>query len=128
MVKYQYNVEMEGFQRIDRRGRVLPINITEGRRIDSMSQLGCSSQEIYDGITFNAKTVTHSTVKTFLKNVKEGNINLEGDYPAPSKTIEEMSLESRVDRLEEKMDSLLKQPPTCDCQSEKSWRNLWGKL
>ena len=99
MVKYEYNPSLEGFQREDRRGRVLPINIVEGRRIESLLNLGYSVTRIYDEIDFVDK-VTLTTVRTFVKNYREGNISLEGDFPIPEHDFEEITMEVRLEKLE----------------------------
>lgn len=137
MVKYEYNPTLEGFQRVDRRGRVLPINISEGRRIETLLKLGCSVASIYESIDFN-KDVTSTTVRTFVKNYREGNISLEGDFPVPEHQFEEVTNDSRLTSLEDRVqtleDQMSKINPNCfisafattTVEKENSWKNLWG--
>ena len=129
MVKYYYDIDEEGFKREDRRGRMLPINITEARRIQSLLDLGWGVDSIDKKMNYTSPMATPTTTKSFVKNLKEGNISLEGDYPAPSKVMEHMDLEARLNAIEQRLDALENQECTCSCESEdSSWRNLWGKL
>lgn len=127
MVKYEYDVEEEGFRRVDRRGRILPINITEARRIESLLNLGWGVDAIHSKMVYTQK-VSKTTTRSFIKNLKEGNINLEGDYPAPTKQMEEMDLEARLTRMENDIEDLKKRPCSCQEQSDSNWKNLWGRL
>ena len=128
MVKDEYDVEEERFRRVDRRGRILSINITEARRIESLLNLGWGVDAIHSKMVYTQK-VSKTTTRSFIKNLKEGNINLEGDYPAPTRQMEEMDLEARLTRMENDIEELKKRP--CNCQTEQSddgWKNLWGRL
>lgn len=132
MVKYYYDVDTESFKRVDNRGNKLKINISEARRIESLLKLGYNPNSIYNKMDFTQK-VGISTVRTFVKNLEAGNINLEGDYPAPSIILEEMSIESRIKKLEDDLELFKEKYLTagcsCDCEEHKnSWRNLWGVL
>jgi len=120
MVKYEYDVDEEGFRRVDRRGRILPINIVEARRIASLLDLGWGVDAIHKKMVYT-QTVSLTTTRSFIKNYKEGNINLDGDYPAPTRVMDNMDLEARITKLEEDFRDLKK-------PSDKNWRNLWGRL
>lgn len=119
MVKYEYDPAVEGFRRVDRRGRILEINISEGRRIESLMNLGWSADAIFDKMHFNGNA-TRTTCKTFIKNLKEGNISLEGDFPAPKEIVENLDLEARVSKLEKEIKSLKEWH--LDCETDKTFR------
>lgn len=130
MVKYYYDVDEEGFRREDRRGRILPINIVEARRIESLRNLGWGVDAIHKKMVYT-QTVSKTTTRSFIKNLEAGNINLGGDYPAPTRQMENMDMEARLSRVEEKIDSLEKRTSLgccCETDDDKSWKNLWGKL
>lgn len=131
MVKYEYDIEVEGFRRVDRRGRILPINITEARRIASLIDLGWGVEAIHNKMVYTQQ-VSKTTTRSFIKNYKEGNINLDGDYPAPVKVMEHMDTEAKLKELEErvnKLENIVLQPTEniCDCKKD-NWKNLWGRL
>lgn len=105
MVKYDYDVTIEGFRRVDRRGRPLYINITEARRIVHMLEMGCSLAKIYSKIDF-ARDISTTTLRTFAKNYNQGNISVEGDYPTPREIVEEISLSTKVEKLEKRVSDL----------------------
>lgn len=128
MVKYFYDVEEEGFRREDRRGRILPINITEARRIQSLLDLGWGVEAIHKKMVYT-QSVSRTTTNSFIKNLKAGNIDLDGDYPAPTRQMENMDLEARITKLETEWEEFKQKHMSCSCETEdKSWKNLWGKL
>ena len=47
--------------------------------------------------------VSMTNLRTFMNNLIDGNINLEGDYPAPTELVESMTDNDRLNRLEERM-------------------------
>ena len=109
MVRYEYRVDEEDFKRIDNRGRPIKINITEARQIESLLNLGYSITKIYDKVDFY-EDVSITTLRTFVRNLKEGDIDLEGDYPAPVYIKKDIDLEARVFKLEQdigKFESML---------------------
>ena len=120
MVKYEYNVDVEGFRRVDNRGKTLPINIIEARRIIALKNLGYSVQKIYNEMELNKK-ISITTLRTFINNYKEGNISIEGDYPAPKKVMDEMALEERVAALERKLKE-------CEEKRKESDKGFWQRL
>ena len=140
MVKYEYDVDEEGFRRVDRRGRILPINIVEARRIASLLDLGFGVDTIHKKMVYN-QDVSKTTTRSFIKNYREGNISLEGDFPAPTKVMEHMDTEAKLTEMDNRIKSLEDRFAeirsdcfatgfaTCDCGCEdKSWKNLWGRL
>ena len=124
MVKYEYDAEEEGFRRVDRRGRILPINIVEARRIASLLDLGWGVEAIHKKMVYT-QTVSPTTTKSFIRNYREGNIDLDGDYPAPSKVMSNMDLEARMSSLEARVNAL--EGSEVDSE-DASWKNLWGRL
>lgn len=140
MVQYEYDIEEEGFRRVDRRGKILPINIMEARRIASLLDLGWGADAIHNKMVYTQSGVTRTTTKSFIKNYRNGNINLDGDYPAPVKVMEAMDTEVRLNDLDNRVANLeniiseLKSDcfaggfATCGCSEERNWKNLWGRL
>ena len=124
-MRYEYDVEVEGFRRVDRLGRILKININEGRRIASLVDLGYTDSQIHEMMIYT-RNVKRSTTTTFIKNLKEGNINLEGDYPAPTKVMEHMDMESRISELEEKVNWLIDRID--DSENEGKLKKYFGKF
>jgi len=124
-MRYEYDVEVEGFRRVDRLGRILKININEGRRIASLVDLGYTDSQIHEMMIYT-RNVKRSTTTTFIKNLKEGNINLEGDYPAPTKVMEHMDMESRISELEEKVNWLIDRIDESD--NESKIKKYFGKF
>ncbi len=108
MVKYEYDALVEGFRRVDNRGRVLPINISEARRIESLHRVGHKVSDIYYQINFSQK-VSLTTLKTFIRNLDDGNINLEGDYPAPKVLVDEFDVEAKIATLERDIEEIRKE-------------------
>ena len=119
-MRYEYDVQSESFRRIDGRGRPLPFNITEAKRIKSLRDLGFSVQRIYDKIDF-ANDVSITNLRTFIRNLENGELSTEGEFPAPTPVIKDLDLEVRVQRLEEKMDSGLNSKGPGIIDKVKSW-------
>lgn len=105
-MRYNYDVEKECFVREDGLGKKIWINITEAQRIVTLYELGNSISQINSKINFNSKKVGESTVKNFLNNVHEGNIEINGDYPAPVGVIEDISFDERVSNLEARVSEI----------------------
>ena len=109
-MKYKYDIENEYFVREDGLGKKFYINSSEAHRIMSMYSLGNSVGEIRNKIRFvNARRVTESTIINFIKNVNEGNIELDEDYPAPVKMVESLTDNDRLNNLEERVSKLEEQ-------------------
>ena len=108
-MKYNYDAELECFVREDGNGKKFYINSYEAQRIVTLRELGASVGKICARINFASGKVSESSVKNFLKNVDEGNIIVYGDYPAPKKTMDDLSvsgLEDRIIRLEKRVDEI----------------------
>ena len=121
MVKYEYNPEIEMFRRVDNKGPSLKVNIVEARRIESMMQLGIKAPTIMKKIDF-VNNISMTNLRTIMSNIEQGNLKLEGDYPAPVATLDEMSIDARMDRLEEDLEEFkekyLNNECTCDCDND----------
>lgn len=122
-MKYDYDVENECFVREDGLGKKFWINSSEAHRIMTMYSLGNSIGEIRNKIDFvNKRRVTESTIVTFIKNVNDGNIVLDKDYPAPVKLVNDLTLNDRIDNLEERVTELEERfsLPECECEPKDS--------
>ena len=105
-MKYEYNSSLECFEREDKLGKKFYINSNEAQRIVTMRELGYSIGRICAKIQFNSDKVYESTVANFLKNVDEGNIIVNGDYPAPKGVIKELTVSDRLVSLEDRVTEL----------------------
>lgn len=105
-MKYDYNSELECFEREDKLGKKFYINSNEAQRIVTMRNLGYSIGRICAKLRFNSGKVSESTVVNFLKNVDDGNIIVDGDYPAPKKIMEDLTVSDRIIDLEERVSDL----------------------
>lgn len=126
-MKYEYDADLECFVRVDGLGKKFWINSSEAQKICTLQNLGYSIPKITHKINFSSDKVTESTIINFCKNVSEGNIIVDGDYPAPRESILELTMDTRIDNLEERVgelenrllqiNELLKAPMTfeCDC-------------
>ena len=103
MVKYNYNVEMEAFKREDNRGKAIYVNVAEAQRIVSMLELGYSVADICGKISLNSPKGSLTTIKSFIKNYKNGNIEIPKDAPAPSNIYDSVDNEVRLDELEKRV-------------------------
>lgn len=115
MVKYSYDVEDECFKRKNKRGRPLYVNITEAQRITNFVDLGAYTESIIDRVQLVSPKAGKSTVRSFIKNYKDGNIEMPTDAPVPTKVFDEMTDESRIDALEKRVELLeqrLSEQPT----------------
>lgn len=106
MASYNYNPNKEAFVRDDKRGKPIYVNVTEAQRIVSLLDLGYSMADIENKIQLNNPKGTSTTVKSFVKNYKEGNIVLPENAPAPTQLFESMTDNDRIDRLEERVNML----------------------
>ena len=103
-MKYKYDEKHEYFIREDGLGKKFYINSTEAHRIMTMYNLDNSIGEIRNKIHFkNPKKVTESTIKNFVNNVNKGNIDLSQVEPAPFDDVVEITLEDRVESLEQRV-------------------------
>lgn len=106
MVEYHYDVNTEAFKRADNRGKSLYVNITEAQRIISLLNLGYSISDIEGKVSLSSPQGTITTVKSFIRNYKQGNINMPTDAPAPVKVFDSITDGSRIDLLEERVTKL----------------------
>lgn len=105
-MKYNYDVKTECFIREDGLGKKFHINITEARRIVTLHDLGNTISEIRNKIQFQSNKVSETTIKNFLKQVENGNIDLTGDYPAPSNVVFDLTTDERINQLEDRIKEL----------------------
>lgn len=125
-MRYKYDIDNEYFVREDGLGKKFHINITEARRIMTLSNLGNTAPEIRSKINFNSRKVYESTINNFINQVKKGNISLEGDYPAPKIIFEDLTLEERINQLEERVKELEDKECGCRIEHKLSWRERLG--
>ena len=90
----------------------MEFNITEAKRIESLRNLGFSVQKIYDKLDF-ANDVSITNLRTFIRNLENGELSTDGEFPAPTPVIKDLDLEVRVQRLEQKVNERTNE--------EKSW-------
>lgn len=105
-MKYEYSETEECFKRADNRGRPLFVNIMEARQIESFIDLGYSVEEIKDKVKLSNNKAGRHTIISFIKNLKEGNIDLEGDYEIPIPQIVEIDDDMRISALEKRVSIL----------------------
>lgn len=119
MKKYKYNSDLECFERFQDGkpyGKKLWVNIIEARKIVTLYQLGNSVGLIQSKMTFASKKASGHTVKTIIQLYESDEIELDGDYPAPSMDFDNLTVESRMDTLEERV-RILEEKMTCECKS-----------
>ena len=126
-MKYNYDAKNECFVRADGLGKKFFINSHEAQRIMTMVDLGYSIPRICNKIQFASDKVYESTVANFINNVKEGNIIVSDEYPAPEHTIRELTVEDRISRLEERIGSLEELANDKISETEKSFTKRWRK-
>lgn len=117
MVKYKYHVEQEVFRRVDNRGPPLKINIVEARRVASMMELGIKAPTIHKKIDW-VNPISITTLRTVMKNIEDGNLELDGDYPAPVGQMQDITVEARLNRLEMEVDELKRTQHQCKCNDD----------
>jgi hypothetical protein len=106
-MKYRYDADNEYFVREDGLGKKFHVNSIEAHRIMTMYNLGNSIGEIRNKIKFsNPRKVTESTIKNFIVNVENGNIELSDDMPVPINDVMEITLDERVLSLEQRVSVL----------------------
>ena len=105
-MKYNYDVNKECFTREDGLGKKFYINISEARRIMTLNSLGLSIAEIRNKIQFQSGKVYESTINNFINQVMNGNIDLDGDYPAPSNYVADLTTGERISNLEARVTDL----------------------
>ena len=106
MVKYKYDVESECFRRVDNRGKPLWVNVTEAQSIALKLDLGYSITQIEGKVSLANPQGTVTTIRSFIKNYRAGNIEIPSDAPLPVRAFDEMSDSSRIDNLEKRVERL----------------------
>lgn len=112
MANYIYNPNKEAFVREDNRGKPLYINITEAQRIISLMDLGYSVADIENKMSLCNPKGTSTTVKSFIKNYKSGNIEIPENAPAPAGVFDGLTDNDRLNELEERVSKLEEQLKT----------------
>ena len=105
-MKYEYYESEECFKRIDNRGRPLFVNISEARQIESYINLGYSVEEIKDKVKLSHPRAGRHTIVSIIKNIKEGNVDLTGDYMIPVDQLVEFTDSERISKLEKRVSNL----------------------
>lgn len=131
MAKYNYVPELEMFRRVDNRGPSLKVNIVEARRIKSLMDLGIKAPTIMKKIDFT-NNISMTNLRTIMNNIEDGNIDMDGDYPAPVGTMKEMDIEARISELEKDIAEFKRRmngnATQCDCECGNDKKGLWDKV
>lgn len=98
-MRYNYDSDNECFVREDGLGKKLWINSVEAQRIITLYDLGNNIPEIRNKIRFNSRKVSESTVESFIKNYRNGEIII--PYDAPMPVCEDLTVEERLSKLED---------------------------
>ena len=110
MKKYKYNSDLECFERFDKKGyptgKKLWVNIVEARKIITLYNLGNTVGLIQSKMTFSSNKASGKTVETIVRLYENEDIELDGDYPAPSKDFDALNVDGRIDGLEDRIKSL----------------------
>lgn len=132
MAKYEYDKKREVFVRKDKRGNHLAVNIVEAQRIVHFMNLGYSINDIQGKMNLVSPKGTASTVKSFIRNYLQGNIEMPDDAPAPSMVFDSMTDNDRLTALEERV-TALENAQKCEChdavenmyteKSKTSWKD-----
>lgn len=131
MVKYEYDPMIEKFRRADNRGTHLNINIIEARRIVALKNLGYKVPSIYRDIEMDLPSkISITTLRTFLKNYEDGNISIEGEFPAPKKLVDEFDKEAKITALENRIEELENRMSEYESRNDeiKETESLWSKV
>lgn len=119
-MKYSYNSSLECFERRDAkgvpRGRKLWVNIDEARRIVTLYDLGNSIGVIKSKMQFNNPKASAYTVNTVVSLYENNEIELSGDFPAPSQVFDDLSVDARISQLEHEIEEL----KSCKCNEVSS--------
>ena len=110
MKKYKYNSELECFERFNKKGnptgKKLWVNIVEARKIITLYNLGNTVGLIQSKMQFSSNKASGKTVETIVRLYENDDIELEGDFPAPSKDFEALEVDSKIDNLEIRVENL----------------------
>ena len=121
-MKYEYDINLEAFRREDHRGKPLYVNITEAERIVNLLNLGYPVATITGKVSLSNPKGTVTTLNSFIRNYKQGNIVMPEDAPAPTLYYETIDNDDRLDELEKRVSELEKR------LNEKSWVKKWLKF
>ena len=130
-MKYIYNVELEAFKREDNRGKPLYVNITEANRIISLINLGYTVADVTNKVSLSNPKGTVTTINSFIKNYRNGNIILPDDAPAPVNVFESLTESDRISALEDRVTELENKFSEITFTEEtevESWWEKWLKF
>ena len=106
MAEYYYDADNEVFKRMDNRGNYLAINISEALRIIGLIDLGYSNHSIKNKVVISNPNCRSTTIDSFIKNYKNGNINIPENAPAPTQLFESITNEDRISSLEKRVEKM----------------------
>ena len=106
MAKYHYNVEKEAFVREDNKGKPLYVNISEAQKIVLQLDLGYSVSSIEGKVALSNPKGTVTTIRSFIRNYKAGNIEIPSDAPAPARVFDDILESNKLEELEERIENL----------------------
>lgn len=121
MANYKYDALLEVFKRVDNRGNYLAVNISEAQRIINLLDLGYSHSAISNKVRLSNQKAGMSTVKSFIKNYLEGNIEIPEDAPAPVNVFTELDESNRLDALERRLCELEEEFEEYKASQEDNW-------
>lgn len=128
MAEYYYDVHDEVFKRTDNRGNHLAVNVAEAQRIESLINLGYSEYKIQDKVVLSNPKASRSTINSFIKNLKAGNIHMPEDAPAPILMFDSLTDSERIDALEERISKLEEWIKDNNVISENTEKSLTNKV
>lgn len=106
MAEYYYDSNDEVFKRMDNRGNYLAINISEALRIIGLIDLGYSNYSIKNKVIISNPKCKSTTIDSFIRNYKNGNIIIPENAPAPTQLFESITVDDRINSLEKRVDEL----------------------
>ena len=106
MVKYSYDIERECFKRADNRGKPLYVNIVEAQKIEHQLNLGYSLTQIEGKVALSNPMGTATTIKSFVRNYKQGNIEMPENAPLPVRVFDNITESNKIEELEERIENL----------------------
>lgn len=126
MVSYTYDEQCECFKRDDNRGRPLAVNVSEAQKIVSLMDLGYSMNEITGRVSLSDPKATVSTIRSFIRNYRNGNIKMPVDAPAPTRNFENFSNDIKIEELERRVSELEKKIQSSEPVQKISWIKRLG--
>lgn len=129
MAEYYYDVNDEVFKRKDKRGNHLAINIAEAQQIVRYLDLGYNNSEISNKVAISNPKCGSTTVNSFIKNYKQGNIKMPVDAPAPVRLFESLTDSDRIEELERRVSILEAEKNNdnsviCECTKNSRWNKV----